>query len=93
MPTPHTPTPLDERVHHHREALTVLMAGAGRCDDILSGQGGIGLNVLSGSGVLGTGDDTGSSVKTPGVSTGSVSDLATDGTLVHRLRDDDPLTG
>lgn len=36
-PTPETPGSLDERVRDHREALTVLMAGTGRCEDIVSG--------------------------------------------------------
>ncbi|MDT7712993.1 MAG: hypothetical protein QOG46_1687 [Pseudonocardiales bacterium] len=36
-PTPKTPSSLDDRVQHHREALTVLMVDSGRCDDISSG--------------------------------------------------------
>lgn len=36
-PMPETSGSLDERVYVHREELTVLMADAGRCDDISSG--------------------------------------------------------
>lgn len=37
MSTPETLGSLDQRVHDHREDFIELMAGAGRCDDILSG--------------------------------------------------------
>ena len=36
-PTPETCGSLDQRVHDHREALIVVMADTGRCDDISSG--------------------------------------------------------
>lgn len=36
-PTPDIPARLDEQVEAHREVLTELMAGAGRCEDISSG--------------------------------------------------------
>jgi hypothetical protein len=45
-PTPKTPGSPDQRVHDHREGLTVLMADTGRCDDITSGIGTI-VNDLS----------------------------------------------
>ncbi|MGH3548979.1 MAG: hypothetical protein ACRDQU_12880 [Pseudonocardiaceae bacterium] len=37
MPTTPTRETLDQRVHDHREELTVLMADTGRCEDISSG--------------------------------------------------------
>ncbi|MGH3831188.1 MAG: hypothetical protein ACRDRS_12190 [Pseudonocardiaceae bacterium] len=39
MPTTPAPDTLDQRVHDHREQLTVLMADTGRCEDISSGIG------------------------------------------------------
>lgn len=83
MPTTDIAASLDERIHDHRKALTVLMADTGRCDDIVSGVpvlGGSGLPIVD-SGTGGTSStapdlSTGPGLETdPGAATGTVDEL------------------